>query len=348
MNLFKQYGIKEVADVVFYSITKVGDEEFYTPVLFLDTLKVSTIEKSAEKVTANGGKGNKKLISWSFGKELTLSLTDALFSPASMSLIWGGKLEAKLSDYTSVIVKANMANKYGLLNYSTKAYPSPAISDEEWELIFKAATDLEIPSGRATNGTIYWQENYNGDVAYIEENRTILRKRYFGRTWTTEAISDGTVIVNNDGTITSSTCPFRQDDYNDVKDFTQAQAYDASWFYNQSAVPEIIINWIFSQINQLKKLGTIETQIYDTEVVDRMEKCIVKDRYGLVVSTAEQKKNLLKFYRNDQSSSYVIYYDAKTMLPLLKVNDEGFISGWDTSDIYDKDFDRIKAGNCLL
>ena len=52
MNLFKQYGIKEVADVVFYSITKVGDEEFYTPVLVLDTLKVSTIEKSAEKVVA--------------------------------------------------------------------------------------------------------------------------------------------------------------------------------------------------------------------------------------------------------------------------------------------------------
>lgn len=341
MNLFKQYGIKEVADVVFYSITRVGDEEFYTPVLFLDTLKVSTIEKSAEKVTANGGKGNKKLITWNFGKELTLNLTDALFSPASMSLIWGGKLNAKLTDYTSVIVKANMANKYGLLNYSTKAYPSPAISDEEWELIFRAATELEIPSG-ADNGhnTIYWQENYNGDVAYIEENRTILRKRYFGRTWTTEAIQDGTVTVDGN-TITSSTCPFREADYNSVKDFTQAQAYDASWFYNQSALPEIIINWIFSQINQLKKLGTIETQIYDTEVVDRMEKCIVKDRYGLIVSTAEQKENLLKFYRNDQSSSYVIYYDAKTMLPLLKVNDEGFISGWDTSDIYDKDFDRI-------
>ena len=43
MNLFERYGIKEVADVVFYSITKVGDEEFYTPVLVLDTLKVSTI-----------------------------------------------------------------------------------------------------------------------------------------------------------------------------------------------------------------------------------------------------------------------------------------------------------------
>ena len=38
MNLFQKYGIKEVADVVFYSITPIGDEEFYTPVLYLDTL----------------------------------------------------------------------------------------------------------------------------------------------------------------------------------------------------------------------------------------------------------------------------------------------------------------------
>ena len=75
MNLFQKYGIKEVADVVFYSITPVGDEEFYTPVLFLDTLKVSTLEKSAEKVSAEGGKGNKKLI-WKtslFSKSISFS-----------------------------------------------------------------------------------------------------------------------------------------------------------------------------------------------------------------------------------------------------------------------------------
>ena len=345
MNLFKQYGIKEVADVVFYSITKVGDEEFYTPVLFLDTLKVSSIEKSAEKVTANGGKGNKKLITWNFGKELTLNLTDALFSPASMSLIWGGKLDAKMSDYTSAIVKANMANKYGLLNYSTKAYPSPAISDEEWELIFKAAQDANVPSG-ASNGhnTTYFIVNPSGDEPWVEENRTSLRKRYFNRTWTSEYIQNQSVVIDSSGEITNASAPFTQSDYNAVKDFTQAQDYNASWFYNQAALPEVILGKIFSYINQLKQIGTIETQIYDTEVVDRMEKCIVKDRYGLIISTAEQKKNLLKFYRNDQSSSYVIYYDAKTMLPLLKVNDEGFISGWDTSnpaEHYDKDFDRI-------
>ena len=44
MNLFQKYGIKEVSDVVFYSINEIGDEVFYTPVLFLDTLKVSTLE----------------------------------------------------------------------------------------------------------------------------------------------------------------------------------------------------------------------------------------------------------------------------------------------------------------
>jgi hypothetical protein len=90
MNLFQQYGIKEVADVVFYSINSVGDEEYYTPVLYLDTLKVSTLEEKAEKVSINGGYGNEKLMAWSFGKEITLNLEDALFSPASMSLMWGG------------------------------------------------------------------------------------------------------------------------------------------------------------------------------------------------------------------------------------------------------------------
>lgn len=72
MNLFQKFGIKEVADVTFFSITSIGDEIIYTPVLFLDTLKVSTIQKTGQKVSAEGGKGNKKLISWSFGKEISL------------------------------------------------------------------------------------------------------------------------------------------------------------------------------------------------------------------------------------------------------------------------------------
>lgn len=61
----------------------------YVPVLFLDTLKVSTIEQTAEEVYATGGRGNANLIGWDYGKEITLSLEDALFTPASMSAIFG-------------------------------------------------------------------------------------------------------------------------------------------------------------------------------------------------------------------------------------------------------------------
>lgn len=61
----------------------------YTPVLFLDTLKISTIEQTAEEVYATGGKGNANLIGWDYGKEITLTLQDALFTPASMSAIFG-------------------------------------------------------------------------------------------------------------------------------------------------------------------------------------------------------------------------------------------------------------------
>jgi hypothetical protein len=61
----------------------------YIPVLFLDTLKISTIEQTAEEVYATGGRGNANLIGWDYGKEITVSLEDALFTPASMSAMFG-------------------------------------------------------------------------------------------------------------------------------------------------------------------------------------------------------------------------------------------------------------------
>lgn len=61
----------------------------YTPVLFLDTLKISTIEQTAEEVYATGGRGNSNLIGWDFGKNINLSIQDALFTPASMSAMLG-------------------------------------------------------------------------------------------------------------------------------------------------------------------------------------------------------------------------------------------------------------------
>jgi len=139
MNIFNKYGIKEVADVTFYSITRIGDEEFYTPVLFFDTLKVSTLDKSVETVNATGGKGNGKILSWNFGKGFKLDLEDALFSQMSMDMFMNGRVMAKMSDWTSAIAKLNVANKYGQKNYSVKAYPSPKLTAAEWDIVFRCA-----------------------------------------------------------------------------------------------------------------------------------------------------------------------------------------------------------------
>lgn len=96
MNIFEQYGIKEVADVCLYSIElDENDDEVYVPVLYLDTLKVSTVEQTASQTSARGGLGNPELIIWDYGKEITVTLEDALYNPASMGMTWGGKYGSK-------------------------------------------------------------------------------------------------------------------------------------------------------------------------------------------------------------------------------------------------------------
>ena len=86
-SILDRYGIKEVADVTFYSINPDGTRG--APALYLDTLKVSTIEQTAETSDARGGKGNPKLISWDYGKEINVTIEDALFSSKSMAIMFG-------------------------------------------------------------------------------------------------------------------------------------------------------------------------------------------------------------------------------------------------------------------
>ena len=85
-SILDKYGIKEVADVTFYELE---NGQPTNPVLYLDTLKVSTIEQTAESVDARGGKGNVALVSWDYGKEITVTLEDALFSAKSMAIMFG-------------------------------------------------------------------------------------------------------------------------------------------------------------------------------------------------------------------------------------------------------------------
>lgn len=94
---FEKFGIKEVADVRFYEVgsVTVGEHGDITtevePVLDLDSLKVSTMEFTAEQTEARGGKGNPPLIIWDYGREVNVTLEDALLSIKSMEVMFGKK-----------------------------------------------------------------------------------------------------------------------------------------------------------------------------------------------------------------------------------------------------------------
>ena len=94
VNIFDKYGIKEVANVYFEALEDDPKSNVYKGdiVLFLDTLKVSTIETTAESTDATGGWGNPKLITWDYGKEITLTLEDALISLESLRFMLGGAI----------------------------------------------------------------------------------------------------------------------------------------------------------------------------------------------------------------------------------------------------------------
>lgn len=127
-TILDRYGIKEVADVTFYEIKKDGTPG--KPVLYLDTLKVSTIEQTAENAEARGGKGNAALISWDYGKEITVTLEDALYSVKSLALMFGDD-EAALKESGSVIKtlwkdNMNADNVTAVINGTTITLTNPA------------------------------------------------------------------------------------------------------------------------------------------------------------------------------------------------------------------------------
>ena len=105
------FGIKEVCDVAFYNVNKVTESAgkltiTEDPLFILDTLKVSNIENTAEQSDAKGGKGNAPLLTWDYGREITISLQDAVLSEKTLSLMFEG--DASAADN---VIEIN-ANKY--------------------------------------------------------------------------------------------------------------------------------------------------------------------------------------------------------------------------------------------
>lgn len=147
-DILQRYGIKEVADVTFYHINKTTNEPDY-PVLVLDSLKVTSIEQTAETTEARGGKGNAKLIVWDFGKEITVNIEDALFSPKSLSIMFSDSRVLKDAEDTSdkgYIKKSARVvateNKAPTLKLDGKEIEASEVSNLKWYVAEEGKVEL--------------------------------------------------------------------------------------------------------------------------------------------------------------------------------------------------------------
>lgn len=165
MNPFEQFGIKEVADVQFIALEdneRLGVEAGDI-VLFLDTLKISTLETTAEQSEARGGRGNPALIIWDYGREINVTLQDALFTPESLLVMTGGAKKISGSGTPVTIAKTAIISAVGNLPVGKYKWLDTATGIRgAVPAVYNASADTEVKAGK----TYYTRTGTEGSYVY--------------------------------------------------------------------------------------------------------------------------------------------------------------------------------------
>lgn len=150
-------------DVTLYSIHKKQDgsgDVYYIPAIYFDTLKISTVEQTGENIWAQGGQGNARLISWDYNKTINVNLEDALCTPASLGLCYGGILSADWNNGKLEFnrgIQENTANR--IRRFESATYPRSSNNPND-SLVCK-----KLPqSNKNRNDTINNDYLVNSDV----------------------------------------------------------------------------------------------------------------------------------------------------------------------------------------
>lgn len=98
-----RFGVREICNVTFRPLAAldIGSQHFdkNQPCLYIDTATASNMEVATTTVYAQGGRGNARLIAWEGEKTATFTVTDALLSPISFSMLSGaGVLDASAGE----------------------------------------------------------------------------------------------------------------------------------------------------------------------------------------------------------------------------------------------------------
>jgi hypothetical protein len=172
-----KYGIKEVADVTLYDLT-TGK-----PIVFLDTLKVTSIENSAETSYARGGKGNPKLLGWDFNREATMRISNALMDLKSISLMTGNGIAKGAKQLFKRELLTTVVGATGKTKVTTSAVPvtgtvvalkadgtepttAPTISGSDVSF-----TDTEVPVGSIVEVFYQFQSGATTEAIIISADK---------------------------------------------------------------------------------------------------------------------------------------------------------------------------------
>jgi|SRR3712207_5829690 len=136
-----RFGSREVCNVTIKDITNKK------PVIYLETLKMNSIETGSDTVYATGGQGVPRLIGWNGKKQVKFKNEDALLSPESFAVLSGSKIskEKKLIHKKEKLI----VDKQHKIKLSEKA-----VVDNE-HILYVAYSDVSgtIPSTELTKAT---------------------------------------------------------------------------------------------------------------------------------------------------------------------------------------------------
>ena len=192
----RKYAAVTVCDVTLYDlVTKY-------PVMFFDTLQVTSIEGAAETTDIQGGQGNATLASVSHSKTVDVTFDDAIMTMSSLALLTGGNLEqatdskkitmteteirevkgaaksitltrpAKVGSYVWIAMMVN-----GVL--STASRLKEKVATEKTEFNFSEFHNAPVSSEDAMYRVFYeWEMGFN-DAAELSE-LTVLADKFAG------------------------------------------------------------------------------------------------------------------------------------------------------------------------
>lgn len=213
-NIFERYGIKEVANVYFEALKDAEDGSYALGdiVLYLDTLKVSTVETTAESASAQGGWGNPKLVTWDYGKDINVTLEDAVISWEEMSILLGAEKKNGSSDVPLTIHKnaeytfratpkqwptADQAGKAGLTVEGKHQFPAAASMAEKDVRFMDMTNGVRGTVTVDTNGTLAFSRTDRKDNTDYTPGLVngVVRIRFFWEDTTTDEAKNAVELV---------------------------------------------------------------------------------------------------------------------------------------------------------